>query len=1248
MDMTCGMFEVYMFDRRLFSLVPGTGRLLAGKVIGLWVSLLADVSFVLTLVAMLGDLLTSLDSRKEPGPHFDPYPYDFRAFLLVFALILLVKYAAVRTSTYFGTKAAERVKLALRTTLYRKMLALGPSYSQRVKTSDVVQSAGEGIEQIQSFFELFIPQLAFSILAPITLFFVIMPLNLPAALVLLVCAPLIVVIVGLVARSASRVFGRYWGKYTDMGAAFLDDLQGLETLKNFDADGRAAEVMNTKAEEFRVMTMKVLQIQLRSLSSMDLVAYGGSAAGIAVAVWQFAIGELNLPGAVVIALLSASFFIPLRLLGSYFHVAMNGMTSTRRIFALLDAPVPEHGDQVLPAAARVERVVFDSVGYDYAEHTLAARRRNPHHPQAEAHPQGQHGHGQRENPRHNHDHGVSSVVPALHDVDFAAKSGRLTAIVGVSGSGKSTAAALLSGRLGGYSGSLSMEYKVGSTTHSVQISNLAEPSLASAVTVVSAHSHLFAGTLRENLLMARPDATDNDCWIALERARIDGFVCAQPDGLNMRIEQGATNLSGGQRQRFAIARALLRDSQVYVFDEATSSVDAESEELILQTIRELARHTVVIMITHRLANTVDAGEVEVFKNGSVVESGSNPALLVKGGEYAHMFATQQQVEDLRDQDRAAEVFTLDEAKQTGTAQRAIDGDVADHHPRSTQSATSTNTKSATKSAANSGGFALIGRLLRQVGSLSPFLVQATLYGTIGHLAAAFIPMFGIFAVLAQLGQPQWGMDARTSLIAMAICALLRGAMRYAEQYMNHNVAFRLLALFRAKEFAALRRLAPAKFSGRGKGDLIALVTTDVELLEIFFAHTISPVAIAVSTTVVFSICLWTFNPWFTLLLIVSHVVVGVIMPRWFSSRVKSLGPKIRKQSSELDDLMIDDMRGLDETIRFGQGDVRVTTIAERTKMLSVQHERLSRKNGIFAGFSSIIVILFTVAAGLVALGLDPQGLAGLSGSIAAVVLISGSFGPTMALSALPGNLTKTFAAARRMFSLLDETPAVQEDGRLTPSYEGMSMDDVSFAYADQAAPLFSDVTLHVPATGILGVRGPSGRGKSTLLKLLMRYWDPQRGEITLSGVPLNTVDAHHRRTIQTLMSQDTYLFDGTIRSNLLVADPKASDEQLREALAKASVLELIDSLPDGMDSRVGELGDRLSEGERQRIGLARVFLRNADLILFDEPTSRLDAFNEAVILQSINGFISHNHDTAAVLVSHRGSTMRIADRVLNL
>lgn len=580
---------------------------------------------------------------------------------------------------------------------------------------------------------------------------------------------------------------------------------------------------------------------------------------------------------------------------------------------------------------------------------------------------------------------------------------------------------------------------------------------------------------------------------------------------------------------------------------------------------------------------------------------------------------------------------------------------------------------------------VIARLLRLASPLNGRMASACLFGTIGHLAAAFLPVSGVFAMFAAAGHPIAGIGVAPAITALVIFAIIRGLMRYAEQYTNHYVAFTLLALLRDKAFGAMRRLAPAKLEGRGRGDLIALVTTDVELLEIFFAHTISPTVIATATSLIMALALLPLSPALALLLVVAHLLVGVALP-WLQSLVMGpLGGRIRGQASALDDYVIDGLRGIGETMGFGRGDAQVREVEERTNRLYDERAKLSHLEGMFAAFAGVIVVLASAAAALIvaqgaavsvpavthgptidAAAAPPSlvDVAALGPALAGAVLVASSFGPTLALANLPANLTQTFAAARRLFAIMDETPAVEETGTATPAFDGMALEHVDFAYPEADGPetdggaasgaasaipahVLHDANLTVPAHGILGIQGPSGRGKSTMLKLLQRFWDPTAGRVTFSGEDLRDVSAAHRRAQQVVVRQETHLFDGTIGDNLRIADPAATEAELDEACRKASVLDLIRDLPKGYDTPIGELGDRLSQGERQRLGLARAFLRHAPLMLLDEPTSRLDALNEAVILRAVRA-AARDAGTSVVLVSHRESTMRIADHVVRL
>ena len=569
-----------MMNKRLIGMVPESRKHVAACVAVQWGNLVVNIAAMTAVARTLAALYEKTLTAKDAG-----------VTALVLLLALVARFLCVRGSSRMSFLASKTVKKTLRNRIYEKLLALGASYDSRVQTSEIVQVAVEGVDQLETYFGAYLPQFFYAMLAPLTLFAALAPISLRAAVALLVCVPLIPVAIALVQTWAKKLLARYWGKYTALGDTFLENLQGLTTLKIYRADEQRHREMNEAAEDFRKITMKVLTMQLNSITIMDIIAYGGAALGMALAVGQLANGRVNLAGALTIILLSADFFLPMRQLGSFFHIAMNGMAASDKIFKLLDLDTPKDGGKPVSGAdVRLKDVRFS---YD----------------------------GERE---------------ILHGVSLDCAEKGLTALVGESGSGKSTVAALLTGRAQGYDGSV--------TLGGTEIRDLSETALAKAVTYVGFAAYLFKGTVRDNLLMGNPNATDAQLWAALEKTQLADFVRGQ-GGLDMRVAERGGNLSGGQRQRLAFARALLADSPMMIFDEATSGVDVESENAIMAQIEELARTKAVLVIAHRLMNVAHADCIHVMAGGHVVESGTHEELMARGGAYAELFETQKALED---------------------------------------------------------------------------------------------------------------------------------------------------------------------------------------------------------------------------------------------------------------------------------------------------------------------------------------------------------------------------------------------------------------------------------------------------------------------------------------------------------------------------------------------------------------------------------------------------------------------------
>ena len=536
------------------------------------------------------------------------------------------------------------------------------------------------------------------------------------------------------------------------------------------------------------------------------------------------------------------------------------------------------------------------------------------------------------------------------------------------------------------------------------------------------------------------------------------------------------------------------------------------------------------------------------------------------------------------------------------------------------------------------GFKVMTRLIGLVKPLAGYMILAILMGLIGHLCAAFITVFGGFAILNILGL-NTSMSLTGIFIALILFALVRGFLRYAEQSCNHFIAFKLLALIRDKVFGALRKLCPAKLEGKDKGDLISIITSDIELLEVFYAHTISPIAIAILFCIVMVAFIGSYSASLGILALIAYVTVGVVIPLVTSKLSGDTGMKFRSKSGELSAFVLDSLRGLPETIQYGQGENRMEEMNARTDLLSKVEEAMKRTTGKNTAVTNTVILIFDLAMLFLS-----AALVGFEGCLIATLALMSSFGPVVALAALGATLQNTFAAGNRVLDILDEAPVVEEvTGKTEIEFHSAAAENVTFAYGDET--ILDDFSVVIPENKIIGINGRSGSGKSTLLKLFMRFWQVQQGEIKLSGRNVDDINTTDLRNMESFVTQETHLFHDSIRNNLRIAKLDATDEEIIAACKKASVHDFIMSLPKGYDTEVGELGDTLSGGERQRLGLARAFLHDAPFMLLDEPTSNLDSLNEAVILKSLH---EERNGKTVVLVSHRKSTMGIADTVYSV
>ena len=558
------------------------------------------------------------------------------------------------------------------------------------------------------------------------------------------------------------------------------------------------------------------------------------------------------------------------------------------------------------------------------------------------------------------------------------------------------------------------------------------------------------------------------------------------------------------------------------------------------------------------------------------------------------------------------------------------------------------------------GIRIMGRLIGLVKPLLPVMLLAVVLGTIGYLCAIFLTILAGYGLmhsllepaveamelgLAALGaDPFLRMEPKTLFIALVVMAVMRGILHYGEQYCNHFIAFKLLAIIRHKVFAALRKLCPAKLEGRDKGNLISVITSDIELLEVFYAHTISPIAIAVLTSLVMILFIGHFSPLAALLALAGYAAVGAVIPLFYGSRGAGQGMKFRNGFGELNSFILDSLRGLDETIQYRQGEKRRKEMEERSERLGGVQKGLNHLEASQRSVTNLTILLFSFAMLFLMIGLMQAGQVSLTGMLVGTIAMMGSFGPVTALASLSNNLNQTLASGERVLSILEEEPQAEEvAGAETVSFTDAEADSVNFAYEEEQ--ILKDYSIRIPKGKVVGIHGASGSGKSTLLKLLMRFWDVQGGKISISDRDVRDINTADLREMESYVTQETCLFHDSIANNIAVGKPGASREEIIEAAKKASIHEFIMTLPKGYDTEVGELGDTLSGGEKQRIGIARAFLHDAPFVLMDEPTSNLDSLNEGIILKSLK---EGRGDKTVLLVSHRKSTMNVADVVYEM
>ncbi len=1081
---------------------------------------------------------------------------------------------------------ALQVQFKLRQRLFDQVVRLGPSHFDRQRTGDITVGVVEGVEQLETFFGQYLPQLIVASLAPIGIFVFMGFLDLPVAAIYFGFALVTLTLPALLKQKNAEASLRRRDAYGSFAADFLDSVQGLATLKAFGQSGRRGSELAERAQEVFRSTMGVLFHNAVAQGLTILAITVGAAVALYVGALRVESGAMELAELLVVLMLGVEVFRPLRELSQLFHQGLLGVAAAQSVLDV-DQAEPLTPDVEAESSPQLEpRIEFDHVTFSYPT-------------------------GRR---------------PALQDVSFTVEPGHRVGVVGRSGSGKSTLVWLLQRLYTPQEGSI----RIGGRG----LNSLRFDDIRAQMAVVLQDTYLFHGSVLANLRFAKPDATEDEIRSAAQAANAHEFINALPEGYATVIGERGHRLSGGERQRIAIARALLRDAPMLILDEALSSVDAENEATIQAALDRLMEGRTTLIMAHRLSSVRDCDDILVLDEGRLVERGDHETLLAEGGVYDWLMQGQMTDPSL---DAYPEAPLAPEAAATSAASMSL--------------AIRDDDGGATQAIVRAEGMGWRETSQRLLSLAAPYWFKTSLSFLTGitHFFGA-IAVGVIGALMVANVRDGDSIDLLAALLI--VVAVMTGLFRFLENWVSHDMAFRLLADMRIDLFRKLDQLAPAYLLRRRTGDLVSMATQDVETVEYFFAHTIANAFVSVVIPGAAIVTLFVVD-WRLGIGLGPLLLIAALSPLFTRRIVDRLGSRSRDHLGALNAHMVDTLQGLREVNAF-----------QREPERKAEFEGLMREYvPVRAGFNRQISTQRTLLEGLTGYGglavLTIGGALAVRGDVDSslapllTLLAMGAFMPVAELAQVGRRLGDTLGATRRLTAVHSEAvevvdgPGLSSNGQASPSggvSEG-AFASVDFTYEDTPRAALDGVSFELKPGGTVALVGPSGAGKTTAAHLMLRFWDPQDGRITLEDADLRTYRLDELRGQVALVAQDTYLFNSSIRNNLLVAKPDANDDELQLAIERAGLSDFVESLPDGLDTTVGERGAQLSGGQRQRVAIGRALLKDAPVLILDEATSHLDGLNERLVRDALDELME---DRTTLVIAHRLSTVRDADRIVVL